>query len=168
SKRDWSSDVCSSDLISLQKFKATLKKVAWFHFNLQLNTYYISVLPIIAFDNVTSSAYSKSPPTESPCANRVTVKPIGLTSLDIYIAVDSPSKLGFIAKISSFTSSFFKRLIKLGILISSGPMPSIGEIEPCNTWYKPLYSRIFSIAITSLSSSTTQIIERSLCLSWQI
>ena len=84
---------------------------------------YISVLPAIALDNVTSSAYSKSPPTDNPCARRVTLMPIGLTRREIYIAVDSPSRFGFIASINSLTSSFFKRSTNAGIFMSSGPIP---------------------------------------------
>ena len=38
---------------------------------------------------------------------------------------------------------------------SSGPTPSIGLIAPPRTWYRPRYSRVFSIATTSLGSSTT-------------
>src|SRR5699024_4077255 len=91
-------------LIFFLKKSNHFKKAVLLYSRYTVNFCYISVLPIIALDNVTSSAYSKSPPTESPWANLVTVIPIGLTNLDIYIAVDSPSKLGFIAKINSFTS----------------------------------------------------------------
>ena len=41
--------------------------------------------------------------------------------------------------------------------ISSGPMPSIGDIVPPSTWYVPRNSRIFSMATTSLASLTTHI-----------
>ena len=40
---------------------------------------YICVLPSIALANVTSSVYSRSPPTGRPCAMRVTRIPIGLS-----------------------------------------------------------------------------------------
>lgn len=40
---------------------------------------YICVLPSIALANVTSSVYSRSPPTGRPCAMRVTKIPIGLS-----------------------------------------------------------------------------------------
>ena len=48
------------------------------------------------------------------------------------------------------------------IFIISGPIPSIGEITPFSTWYCPLNSLIFSIAATSLGSSTTHITLESL------
>ena len=43
----------------------------------------------------------------------------------------------------------------------SVPIPSIGESTPPNTWYLPLYSLVFSRAITSRASATTQIVLRS-------
>lgn len=62
---------------------------------------YNSLRPSKALDSVTSSAYSRSPPTGRPCAIRVVVIPDGLTSLDIYIAVASPSIVGLVARINS-------------------------------------------------------------------
>jgi len=40
----------------------------------------------------------------------------------------------------------------------SGPIPSRGEMIPPNTWYRPLYCCVLSIAITSRIFSTTHII----------
>ena len=37
-----------------------------------------------------------------------------------------------------------------------GPTPSIGEMAPISTWYRPRYSRIDSMVSTSRGSSTTQ------------
>ena len=56
------------------------------------------------FYRVTSSAYSKSPPTGIPCAILDTVIPEGLINLAMYIAVASPSIFGLVARIISFTS----------------------------------------------------------------
>jgi Na+/proline symporter len=50
-----------------------------------------------------------------------------------YIAVASPSTLGFVAKITSFTFPPTNLAKSSFIFISSGPIPFIGEIEPCNT-----------------------------------
>lgn len=76
----------------------------------ELNSRYIStyivLLPSIALAKVTSSAYSKSPPTGIPCANRVTAISVPFKSFEIYIAVASPSMEGFVAIINSFVSSF--------------------------------------------------------------
>ena len=44
----------------------------------------------------------------------------------------------------------------------SGETWSKGFRTPCRTWYKPKYSFVFSKAITSLGSSTTQIVDLSL------
>ena len=38
----------------------------------------------------------------------------------------------------------------------SGPIPSIGLMAPWSTWYRPLYSCVFSTATMSRGSSTTQ------------
>ena len=55
-------------------------------------------------NDLNSSAYSRSPPTGIPWAILVTLMPAGFISLAMYIAVASPSILGFVAIISSFTS----------------------------------------------------------------
>ena len=60
----------------------------------------------------------------------LTLIPVGLISLLIYIAVVSPSRLELVAMITSFTSSFARRCMSSFSLISSGPIPSIGEIAP--------------------------------------
>ena len=51
---------------------------------------YSSVRPSSARRSVTSSIFSRSPPTGTPLAIRVTRIPVGLISLLIYIAVVSP------------------------------------------------------------------------------
>ena len=76
--------------------------------------------------------------------------------------VASPSTLGFVARMISFTFPSISLASSSLILMSSGPTPFIGEIEPCRTWYKPLNSWVLSIAITSFTSSTTQMIVSSL------
>ena len=43
-------------------------------------------------------------------------------------------------------------------LMSLGPIPSIGEIAPCSTWYTPSYFPVFSYAARSLVFSTTMIV----------
>ena len=68
----------------------------------------------------------------------------------------SPSIVELSAKINSFTTPDFTLSTSDCIFKSLGPMPSIGEIFPPKTWYKPLNWLVFSIAITSLMSSTTQ------------
>src|SRR6185437_4759547 len=62
------------------------------------------------------------------------------------------------AKIISLVSFSFILSINESTSRSEGPIPSIGEIKPPKTWYTPLYWLVFSIAITSRVSSTTQII----------
>src|SRR5699024_6693891 len=93
--------------------------------------------------------------------------PDGLTSLDIYIAVASPSMFGLVAKMMSLIFSSFIRLIKSVTLISTGIIPSNGVIDPCNMLYVQLYSFLFSIAITSFESSHTHTTVSSLDLSEQ-
>ena len=65
--------------------------------------FYNSLLPSNAFVSVISSVYSKSPPTGIPWAILVTFTPNGFINFDKYIAVASPSTLGFVANITSFT-----------------------------------------------------------------
>src|SRR5213593_5047069 len=64
---------------------------------------YNSRRPSNALAIVTSSAYSKSPPTGNPNARRVTRIPSGLIKRDKYRAVVSPSTFGFVATITSST-----------------------------------------------------------------
>ena len=61
--------------------------------NDHLRGFYSSVLPSNARSSVTSSIYSRSPPTGTPLAILLTLIPAGLISLLIYIAVVSPSTL---------------------------------------------------------------------------
>src|SRR5699024_6442140 len=55
--------------------------------------FYSSTRPSSARSRVTSSIYSRSPPTGTPLAIRLTLIPVGLISLLRYIAVVSPSRL---------------------------------------------------------------------------
>src|SRR5262245_20900047 len=64
---------------------------------------YNSRRPSNALAIVTSSAYSKSPPTGNPNARRVTRIPSGLIKRDKYRAVVSPSTFGLVATITSST-----------------------------------------------------------------
>ncbi len=57
--------------------------------------------PPRARPKVTSSAYSRSPPTGSPLASRVTATPSGDSKRSRYIAVASPSVLGLVATMTS-------------------------------------------------------------------
>src|SRR3954464_4583167 len=57
---------------------------------------------------------------------------------------------------TSFTFPSASRGSSSRILSSSGPIPSMGEMDPPRTWYRPRYSRVRSMATTSLGSSTTQ------------
>src|SRR5690625_6926901 len=67
--------------------------------------FYSSRRPSKDLAKVTSSAYSKSPPTGSPWAILVVRMPEGFTSREIYIAVASPSMFGFVARITSSIES---------------------------------------------------------------
>ena len=87
----------------------------------------------MARSRVTSSAYSISDPTASPRAKRVTLIPAGFKTREIYIAVASPSAVALVAMMTSLTSLSIKRVINDFKLISSGPTPFIGEINPCKT-----------------------------------
>ena len=51
-----------------------------------------------------------------------------------YIDVASPSAVALVATITSETSLFMRRVMRLLRLISSGLMPFIGEMSPCKTW----------------------------------
>src|SRR5437660_441913 len=112
--------------------------------------------PSRARPSVSSSAYSRSPPTGRPLAMRVTRRPRGFRRRARYMAVASPSRLGLVQRITSATPS-------VSILDSSsrtrswsGPMPSMGLMAPWRTWYCPRNSWVFSTATMSRGSSTTQ------------
>src|SRR4029077_826979 len=64
---------------------------------------HISLRPSSAWDKVTSSAYSRSPPTGRPLAKRVTRTPSGLINAATYMAVALPSRLGLVARMHSTT-----------------------------------------------------------------
>ena len=91
-------------------------------------------LPSNALPKVTSSAYSRSPPTGSPLARRVTRNPRGFSIRVRYVAVASPSRLGSVARMTSVTAPSASRCISSRTRSWSGPMPSIGEIAPPSTW----------------------------------
>ena len=65
--------------------------------------------PSRARPRVTSSAYSRSPPTGRPLAIRVTRTPEPCNARARYIAVTSPSVFGFVARITSATDSGWSR-----------------------------------------------------------
>ena len=98
-----------------------------------------------------------TPPTGTPLAIRLTLIPAGLISLLIYIAVVSPSRLEFVAIMTSSTSPC-RRSISSFRRMSPGPMPSIGEMAPWRTWYTPLYFPVFSYAARSRGDSTTMMV----------
>ena len=62
----------------------------------------------------------------------------------IYNAVVSPSILGFTAIIISWKLLLLILFINFSRPISSGSIPSRGDISPFITWYCPLYVPIFS------------------------
>ena len=69
-----------------------------------LSGLYRSCLPARARSSVFWSAYSRSPPTGSPRARRVTRTPNGANCWRRYSAVASPSMLGLVARITSWTA----------------------------------------------------------------
>ena len=75
-----------------------------------------TVVDVVAFDH-----HSKD--------ELLTLIPVGFTSLLIYMAVVSPSRLEFVAIITSSTS-FSSLCISSFSRISDGPIPSMGEIAP--------------------------------------
>ena len=77
------------------------------------------------------------------------------------MAVASPSVSGSVAMMTSFTPPAATRSTRDLMCRSSGPTWLMGEMTPWSTWYSPPYSRLRSMAITSLGSATTQIRERS-------
>ena len=70
-------------------------------------------------------------------------------SLCKYIAVESPSKVGFVAMIISFIVSVFARFKSEAIFNCSGPIPSRGAITPPKTWKTPEKVPDESIVLTS-------------------
>src|SRR5581483_11254055 len=132
------------------------------------STTYISLRPSSAWESVTSSAYSRSPPTGRPLASLVTLTPTGLRSAATYIAVAFPSRLGLVAMMTSLTPSRSTRSSSSCTRRSSGPIPSSGEIAPPSTWYRPRTTPARSIVAASFGSSTTQSTVRSRLSSRQI
>src|SRR6185369_10668288 len=96
---------------------------------------------------VTSSAYSRSPPTGMPRAIRVTLPTRSESRSSRYIAVASPSRVGLVARMTSLNGSPSRaaasaRSSSSRIRRRSGPTPSIGEIAPWRTWYRPRNSPV--------------------------
>lgn len=86
-----------------------------------------------AISKVIGSIYSISVPIGIPVAIRDTLTLYCSIIFLIYCVVVSPSKLGFKAMITSFTLPFLILSTKLCKLISSGLIPSRGEISPLRT-----------------------------------
>ena len=86
--------------------------------------------------------------------------PSGLMSLAKYMAVASPSTVGLVAIMTSWTVSFRRASSSL-MHSCSAPTPSMGEIRPCSTWYRPLYSWVRSMDWMSRGLSTTQMTDLS-------
>src|SRR5690349_3700017 len=83
---------------------------------------------------VTPSAYSRSPPTGSPRAMRVTRTPVGRNSCWRNVAVTSPSMEGLVAMITSRTPApFATRSTRRSSRNASGPIPSSGDRRPPST-----------------------------------
>jgi len=87
---------------------------------------------------VSLSAYSRSPPTGMPVANRVTDTGSFSNNFFRYRAVVSPSTVGFVAIIISCMGTEVEkelcmRWISLFMLRDSGPIPSKGESSPPRT-----------------------------------
>ena len=120
--------------------------------------YDISFLLFKANCSVSSSKYSKSVPIGIPCAILLIFTSVFSKIFFIYKEVVSPSIPGLNAKIISLIFSFFTLFIKLAMLIFSGFIPSIGEINPPKTWYFPLKICVLLKIKTFLKFSTTQII----------
>src|SRR5262245_46411975 len=94
---------------------------------------YISRRPASARPRVTSSAYSRSPPTGSPLARRVTrVFPRRRSAR--YDAVASPVMFGFVASTTSSTPFISTRRRSESMRRSLGSTPSSGESAPPSTW----------------------------------
>ncbi len=94
--------------------------------------------------------------------------PESFSAFTRYRAVVSPSTVGLVARITSWTEPRDTRSTRLAIRSWSGPMPSIGEMAPMSTWYSPRCSWMLSMVSTSRGSSTTQMVPRSRCASVQI
>ncbi len=84
------------------------------------------------------------------------------------MAVASPSVSGLVAIMTSFTSPLPTRSTRDLMCRSSGPTWFMGEMTPWSTWYRPLYSRLRSMAMTSLGSATTHTVDRSRLGLWQM
>ena len=94
--------------------------------------------PARARPSVTSSAYSRSPPTGSPLARRVT-RTLPRSRSAMYAAVASPVIVGFVASTTSATLAAPRstRASSSAMRRCSGSTPSIGESAPPSTWYRP-------------------------------
>ena len=104
--------------------------------------YYISVRPWSARSNVTSSIYSRSPPTGTPLAILVTLIPVGFISLLMYIAVVSPSRLEFVAIITYHSDLFQASAILL-------PEAHGTPLRICLSFHKPQDLSCFQLPLSS-------------------
>ena len=94
---------------------------------------HISRRPDSARPSVTSSAYSRSPPTGSPLASLVTrVRSRSLSAR--YAAVASPVMFGFVARTTSSTPFLSTLPRSSSIRRCCGSTPSSGESAPPRTW----------------------------------
>ncbi len=98
-----------------------------------MHTVYNSTLPSKARSNVTSSIYSRSPPTGTPLAILGHLDSCGLDKLADIHCRGLTSRLELVAIMTSSTSPC-RRSISSFSLMSPGPTPSIGQMAPCSTW----------------------------------
>src|SRR5207245_10037442 len=84
---------------------------------------YISRRPASARPSVTSSAYSRSPPTGNPLASRVT-RTRSRSRPARYDAVASPVAFGFVARTTSTTTFACTRCMSSSMRRCSGSTPS--------------------------------------------
>ena len=106
---------------------------------------------------VTPSAYSRSPPTGSPRAIRVTAQRIAAPAAAGRRARSPPPRGSDWWPGSPRGPPPAPPAARAGGMVrSSGVMPSSGESRPPSTWYCPRNSPARSIAPMSAASSTTQ------------
>ena len=100
--------------------------------------YEMFVLSSKASSSVKASIYSISIPSGTPCAILVILIFFPSNILEIYLDVVSPSIPGLTAIIISLIFSLSILSNNKFSFISSGLIPSNGEINPSRTWYSPL------------------------------
>ena len=104
----------------------------------KIKHYSISFLSINALSNVNASIYSISAPKGIPLAILVTFTLRPSNIFFMYKLVVSPSMVGFTAIIISSNCDFWILEINFSIPISSGFIPSNGDIKLFKTWYKAI------------------------------